>query len=100
MGVQRYVASDLTHFVGRGIDEEGQYNLLIKILKGGWLTHPPHDPHKQMELEFGPRPLLSSGDYEVKCVCFCDIPLADISVHMTKYSRFGISFAKETLIEK
>jgi hypothetical protein len=41
---QRYVSSELSHFVGKGLPEDDQYNLLVnKILKPGWLTHPPHD---------------------------------------------------------
>jgi hypothetical protein len=31
-------------------------------------------------------------------VCFCDIPLPDLPLHMTKYSRFGIAFRREFLI--
>src|ERR1019366_7648127 len=33
-------------------------------------------------------------------VCFCDIPLGDLDLHMRKYSRFGIAFRKEFLLKK
>jgi hypothetical protein len=33
-------------------------------------------------------------------VCFADIPLADLHMHMQKYSLFGISFKKDFLIKK
>lgn len=33
-------------------------------------------------------------------VCFCDIPVSDLGIHMGKYSRFGLSFLKPFLIEK
>lgn len=33
-------------------------------------------------------------------VCFCDIPIADLPLHMEKYSRFGLAFKKEFLIPK
>jgi Putative abortive phage resistance protein AbiGi, antitoxin len=100
MGVQRYVANDLTHFVGRGMKEEEQYELMLKIIREGWLTHPPHDPNKQMELSYGPEALLSADGYAVRCVCFCDIPLADLNLHMAKYSRFGLAFSKRTMAKK
>ena len=32
-------------------------------------------------------------------VCFCDIPQSDLALHMDKYSRFGIAFRKDFLIE-
>jgi len=42
--IQRYVSHELTHFVGRGKTEEDQYDLLVnKIIKTGWLMHPPYD---------------------------------------------------------
>jgi len=33
-------------------------------------------------------------------VCFCDIPVRDLFVHMQKYSKFGLSFPKGFLAEK
>ena len=35
-----------------------------------------------------------------RVVCFCDIPVTDLAIHMTKYSRFGLSFLKPFLISK
>jgi hypothetical protein len=43
MPQQRYVSRELTHFVGRGRPEEDQYQLLLTVLRDGWLTAPPHD---------------------------------------------------------
>jgi hypothetical protein len=31
-------------------------------------------------------------------VCFCDIPLAGLDLHMKKYSRFGLAFSKAFLV--
>lgn len=31
-------------------------------------------------------------------VCFCDIPLPELSIHVTKYSRFGLAFPKAFLV--
>ena len=43
-GEQRYISNELTHLVGRGLKSyEGQYNILIKILKEGYITYPPHE---------------------------------------------------------
>jgi hypothetical protein len=33
-------------------------------------------------------------------ICFCDIPVTDLEIHMNKYSRFGLSFLKRFLIAK
>jgi hypothetical protein len=33
-------------------------------------------------------------------VCFCDIPVPDLGLHVTKYSRFGLAFSKVFLIGK
>ena len=33
-------------------------------------------------------------------ICFCDIPVTDLEIHMTKYSRFGLSFLKDFLVRK
>jgi len=37
---------------------------------------------------------------KVKAICFCDIPVNDFGIHMSKYSKFGLSFRKEFLIER
>jgi hypothetical protein len=33
-------------------------------------------------------------------VCFCDIPDTDLAIHVRKYSRFGLAFKKDFLIER
>ncbi len=100
--VQRYVSDELSHFVGRGKTEEEQYDLLVnKILKLGWLTHGPcHDPSlpRGVSLDFS-KPISKDETIGYQVVCFCDIPIADLEIHNGKYSKFGLAFKKEFLID-
>jgi hypothetical protein len=110
MPSQRYVSPELTHFVGRGKSEEEQYSLLVNtILKGGCLKFPPIDDNRCIEGLSGNLPLvggtreLDGDDTEAaysQRICFCDIPVTDLEIHMNKYSRFGLSFLKRFLIGK
>src|SRR5919107_4157370 len=106
MPAQRYVSPELTHFVGKDLTEDAQYSVLINhILKAGWLKHDPTNPTpsevlKSRQLVGGGPP---HGDTEAmysQVVCFCDIPVTDLQLHMNKYSRFGLSFLKPFLIAK
>jgi hypothetical protein len=96
---QRYVANELTHFIGRALsDPERQYDLLKRILSDGVLG----------EASMGSLPIsltvnwaASTCDNRVfspQVVCFCDIPVADLHIHMRKYSSFGIAFRKAFLV--
>lgn len=99
--LQRYISKELTHFVGRNLPEEKQYSTLVEILKSGWLTHPPHNPHISGNLRVTPQARISANEmYYPQVVCFCDIPVDDLSIHMNKYSRFGISFLKSFLVQR
>ena len=42
----------------------------------------------------------SPGNEAIKCtsVCFCDIPVTTLGVHMKKYGPFGVAFAKQLLL--
>jgi hypothetical protein len=109
MPTQRYVSHELTHFVGKGLSENQQYSLLVNdILKAGWLMHPPIDDRQPNEVLRG-SPLVGGthtpdvDDTEAvywQSICFCDIPVTDLEIHMTKYSRFGLSFLKPFLVGK
>lgn len=99
--VQRYVSEELTHFVGRDQPEEEQYRLLVDILRNGWLSHPPHDPDVFGNVYIDREARLSENEmYAPQAVCFGDIPVGDLDIHVRKYSRFGIGFLKRFLIQK
>ena len=92
---QRYVSPELTHFVGRSLPEEEQYSLVLEILKTGWLTHPPHDPYISGNLTITPGARISDNKMFIpEVVCFCDIPVQELDIHVRKYSRFGLAFLK------
>ncbi len=99
---QRYVSNELTHFVGRGKNQDEQYDILVnKILRPGLLTYPPHNPNRPRSLavDFS-RPISTDQALKYEVICFCDIPETDLAIHVGKYSRFGLAFKKEFLIEK
>jgi hypothetical protein len=94
--LQRYVSDELAHFVGSGEAPDMQYSLLVKILRSGWLTHPPHEPNISGNLTINTAAKLSTNVmYLPQMVCFCDIPFQDLQIHTSKYSRFGLSLSKE-----
>jgi hypothetical protein len=45
------------------------------------------------------KPLSENEQFLASVVCFCDIPVEDMAIHMTKFSRFGIAFKKRFLLE-
>src|SRR5215471_1936819 len=101
--MQRYVSEELSHFVGsKGKTNEEQYDILVnKILKSGWLTYPPHDPTKPRGVSFDlSKPISTDELIKYQTVCFCDIPEPDLALHVNKYGKFGLAFAKQFLIEK
>jgi len=85
MTTQRYVSSELSHFVGRGKPEEEQYQLLLRILKTGWLTYAPHDPTlpRTASLDLS-RPISTDEVIKYQVVCFCDIPDTELTIHVRK----------------
>ena len=99
----------MTHFVGKGLSEDQQYSLLENdILKKGWLMHPPIEGREPIEVLSGIPLVGGTHTPDVdhteavywEGICFCDIPVTDLEIHMNKYSRFGLSFLKRFLIGK
>lgn len=101
--LQRYISDELTHLVGRGClsDLDRQFEILLKILKGGWLTHPPHHPCRAGNLRIQDDGQMSANAmYSPDVVCFCDIPRHELWFHAKKYGRCGLSFKKQFLVGK
>ncbi len=100
---QGYISEILFHFVGKNLQkEEEQYCLLKKIIQEGWISSPPHEQrifpgsveidsmqYRKLEEMINP-----------KCVCFSDIPIKEISLHVKKYSKFGLGFTRDFLLTK
>jgi hypothetical protein len=101
---QRYVSPDLTHFVGRRLKTyEARFALLKKIIRQGVIQARPHRPRvpagRYEWAKNTAQPLSSNSAYSGPIACFCDIPLADMHLHMAKYGKFGIAFSKSFLAD-
>jgi hypothetical protein len=107
MHSQRYTSTELTHFVGRDcknengtFDEERQYNRLLRILDECHLLHRRDAPDGPARVTFrGNGSFRERTMIEFDGVCFCDIPVADLAIHMAKYGSFGLSFLKSFLVK-
>jgi hypothetical protein len=98
--IQRYISKELVHFVGRGMSSDDQFELLLKIINEGWITHPPHNPNISGNLSVNPNAAISKNEmYAPEITCFVDIPVQDLSIHMQKYSSVGISFSKNFIVD-
>ena len=50
-------------------------------------------------MQINVRAKLSQNEmYVPQVVCFCDIPVGDLAIHVEKYSPFGLSFAKDYIV--
>ncbi len=102
---QRYISNELTHFVGRRLStEDKQFALLVRILKTGRLLATGLEREENEDvgaLRFRPGRRFSENEmYEPSMVCFCDIPVTDLGIHISKYSHFGLALRKHFLIAK
>ncbi len=90
---QSYVSDKLVHLAGRNkpTDEE-RFELLCSILDSGLLKG-RGTGQGNIHLDFA-QALTSNELLVPEAVCFCDIPLKDLGIHMDKYSHFGVAFTK------
>lgn len=98
-----YTSNHLCHFVGRSLtNDEARFELLMKIVESGKLIANLDDPDKPQLFLSGKHSCETIGEIFEKtdCVCFCDIPDRSLSLHTSKYSKFGIGFNKTLLASK
>jgi hypothetical protein len=103
MAEQRYISSELIHFLGRGCaSDDERYELLLEIILTGLLKGKSlgDKPDLNVQMVFGGTTLGDRTLYRTSAVCFCDIPLADLKIHITKYKGFGLGFKRGFLVTK
>lgn len=96
-----YVSEELFHFVGSNhpSDHEANYQILLKVLDEGWITHLPHHHVIADSVSFDLEASLESGELiNPKMTCYCDIPLTSIEIHARKYGYFGVGLDRAKLI--
>jgi hypothetical protein len=100
--MQRYISKELTHFVGRSLKSDAdQYKALLQIVSSGHIKSSLIRELGHAALTIRYEKLLSENEMVVpEMVCFCDIPSQDFAIHQKKYSKFGISFLKSSLVAK
>lgn len=99
---QKYISDTLYHFVGRSADtDDKQYEILKNILASGQLKFDPDGKFPNAVKTFDINSFHSQGEISrIPAICFSDIPIDSISIHIQKYSKFGIGFDKQTLCNK
>jgi len=117
MTVNEYISDgELFHFVGRSLpsDEEKYLLLTRNILQTKSLRHPPFGDDDSIygytvvlnedkwtgSLEQETQGLEPSQPIFKNIICFADIPYRLLANHMSKYSKFGLSFNKKYLAER
>lgn len=89
-----YVSKYLTHWVGRGKEDEEKFEILTqRILRHQALLY------SKCAIEFRSRyGGIEPGAWQVPMVCFTDIPFSEVEKHCENYSSFGISFDKPYML--
>src|SRR5574338_756106 len=101
MQLQRYISNELTHFLGRAMSTAEQYDLLVEVLTTGLLAQPSYNAHLSPTLTVNYAGSICNDDmFSPQIVCFCDIPVPDLGIHMQKYSSFCIAFSKGFLVRQ
>ncbi len=101
----RYTSDELTHFVGASApNDEERFQTLLRILRSGRLRASDGSrttDEAAMLLSITGNKKISDGSaVRGVIVCFCDIPLPSLGLHMSKYGPFGIAFSRTFLVAK
>jgi hypothetical protein len=101
----RYTSDELTHFVGASAPtDEERFQTLLRILRAGRLRASDGSrttDEAAMLLSITGNKKISDGSaVRGVIVCFCDIPLPSLGLHMSKYGPFGIAFTRAFLVAK
>lgn len=101
--MSEYTSNLLCHFVGRSRkNDDERFELLKTIVEGKTLIANLTEPTN-------PQSYFQRGDNcknlgevfsKCDCVCFCDIPDHALSIHINKYSSFGLGFNKEFIAQQ
>lgn len=102
MADTRYTSDNLAHFVGLAhpLNHEANYGTLLKILRSGWVTHPPHDAGwglTQFRRDLT-QSLANERLIDPNVTCYADIPEDHLGIHLSKYGLFGLSFPRSLLV--
>ncbi len=89
--LQRFSSHVLWHFTGYGKSHDSAFSVLKSIvaestLRVGMKHEPIHMPDQKTR-------------YGYPVACMCDIPLADLRIHIERYGPFGIAFFKEAAVQ-
>lgn len=98
---QRYTSSELFHFVGReDLDDDARYLRLVTIVKSDVLKpYISEGPSPAFVMNCN-RKFSENEMFNPSMVCFRDIPVEGLGIHMQKYSYFGLSFSIAYLVKK
>jgi hypothetical protein len=101
----RYTSDELTHFVGaRLASDHERYERLLEILRTGKLRASDGsrttDDTAMLLSVLGNKKVSDGTAIRGVAVCFCDIPLKSLGLHMSKYKSFGIAFLKPFLVAR
>lgn len=99
--VSKYVSDDLFHFVGHSSpsDDDANYGRLREVLCSSCISHFPHDG------SWGKVSLTTTWDNRLETeqlivpsvTCYADIPFEALSIHTSKYGKFGIALPRRLL---
>lgn len=94
----KYTSEELFHFVGHETpsDDEANYEKLKLVLDSKCVSHEPHDGSwGNVGYDTHWDNQLATEELIVPSVtCYADIPFESISIHTSKYGKFGLALPK------